>query len=198
MFRRIRERISLFTVKQPSLTILIVIFILNLVLFAVAAGIISWLAPNSLAHSGFWPSVFYTITMVLDAGCIEYVIADIGQTSVALIIVCLLTVLIGMITFTGAVVGYVTNYISSFIENSKSGNRTVRVSGHTVVLNWNSRASEIVNDLLYTGKKETVIILSGQDSKDIEDEINDLLGTRWVFLKMPLSLLLFSANGKLC
>jgi len=175
MFRRIRERISLFTVKQPSLTILIVIFILNLVLFAVAAGIISWLAPNSLAHSGFWPSVFYTITMVLDAGCIEYVIADIGQTSVALIIVCLLTVLIGMITFTGAVVGYVTNYISSFIENSKSGNRTVRVSGHTVVLNWNSRASEIVNDLLYTGKKETVIILSGQDSKDIEDEINERL-----------------------
>lgn len=175
MFRRIRERISLFTVKQPSLTILIVIFILNLVLFAVAAGIISWLAPNSLAHSGFWPSVFYTITMVLDAGCIEYVIADIGQTSVALIIVCLLTVLIGMITFTGAVVGYVTNYISSFIENSKSGNRTIRVSGHTVVLNWNSRASEIVNDLLYTGKKETVIILSGQDSKDIEDEINERL-----------------------
>lgn len=41
MFRRIKERISLFTVKQPSLTILIAIFVLNLVLFAVAAGIIS-------------------------------------------------------------------------------------------------------------------------------------------------------------
>ena len=107
MFRRIKERISLFTVKQPSLTILIAIFVLNLVLFAVAAGIISWLAPNSLVHSGFWASVFYTICMVLDAGCIEYVIADIGQSSVALILVCLLTVLVGMITFTGAVVGYV-------------------------------------------------------------------------------------------
>ncbi len=175
MFRRIKERISLFTVKQPSLTILIAIFILNLVLFAVAAGIISWLAPNSLAHSGFWASVFYTISMVLDAGCIEYVIAEIGQASIALIIVCLATVLVGMITFTGAVVGYVTNYISSFIENSKSGTRAVKVSGHTVILNWNSRASEIVNDLLYTGRKETVIILSGQDSKDIEVEINERL-----------------------
>lgn len=184
MFRRIRERISLFTVKQPSLTILIVIFILNLVLFAVAAGIISWLAPNSLAHSGFWPSVFYTITMVLDAGCIEYVIADIGQTSVALIIVCLLTVLIGMITFTGAVVGYVTNYISNFIENSKSGSRPIQISGHTVILNWNSRASEIVNDLFYTGRKETVIILAGQDSKNIDDEINERLS---VTLKEELS-----------
>lgn len=29
MFRRIKERISLFTVKQPSLTILIAIFVLN-------------------------------------------------------------------------------------------------------------------------------------------------------------------------
>lgn len=95
--------------------------------------------------------------MVLDAGCIEYVIADIGQSSVALILVCLLTVLVGMITFTGAVVGYVTNYISSFIENSKSGSRAIRVSGHTVILNWNSRASEIVNDLLYTGKKKQLL-----------------------------------------
>lgn len=177
MFRRIKERISLFTVKQPSLTILIAIFVLNLVLFAVAAGIISWLAPNSLVHSGFWASVFYTICMVLDAGCIEYVIADIGQSSVALILVCLLTVLVGMITFTGAVVGYVTNYISSFIENSKSGSRAIRVSGHTVILNWNSRASEIVNDLLYTGKKETVIILAGQEPKEIEEEINERLSS---------------------
>ena len=56
----------------------------------------------------------------------------------------LLAVLIGMITFTGAVIGYVTNYISNFIENSKSGARSLKVSRHTVILNWNSRASEIL------------------------------------------------------
>ena len=175
MIKKIREKISIFTVKNPSLTILVAILILNIILFAVAAAVISWLAPKSLAHTGFWPSVFYTISMILDAGCMEYVIADIGEASVALILVCLITVLIGMITFTGAVVGYVTNYISGFIENSKSGNRALKASDHTVILNWNSRASEIVNDLLYTGKPETVVVLSSQKPNDIEQEINERL-----------------------
>ena len=175
MFRKLKERFSIFIVKKPSLAILLAILILNLVLFAMAAAIISWLAPKSLSHSGFWESVYYTITMILDAGCIDNVIADIGEASVALIIVCLATVLIGMITFTGAVVGYVTNYISSFIENSKSGNRALKVSGHTVILNWNSRASEIINDLLYTGRRETVVILSSQNANSIEQEINERL-----------------------
>lgn len=112
MFRKIRERISIFTVKNPSIAVLISILILNLLLFAAAALLISVLAPSSLANRGFWASVFYTVSMVLDAGCMEYVLVDIGSTSVSLIIVCILTVLIGMITFTGAVVGYVTNYIS--------------------------------------------------------------------------------------
>lgn len=175
MFNKIRERISIFTVKNPSLTILIAIFCLNLVLFAGAAAIISWLAPKTLAHTDFWSSVYYTISMVLDAGCITNVIEDIGEASVALIIVCLGTVLVGMITFTGAVVGYVTSYISSFIENSKSGNRALKTSGHTVILNWNSRASEIINDLLFTGNKETVVVLASQNVSEIEQEINERL-----------------------
>ena len=175
MLRKIREKISIFTVKNPSLTILVAILILNIILFAVAAAIISWLAPKSMTYTGFWPSVFYTISMVLDAGCMEYVIADIGETNVALIFVCVITVLIGMITFTGAVVGYVTNYISNFIENSKSGNRALKASGHTVILNWNSRASEIVNDLLYTGKRETVVVLASQKPNEIEQEISERL-----------------------
>lgn len=177
MLKRLREKLSVFTARNPSLTILLAILILNIILFAVAALVISWLAPKSLPNTGFWPSVFYTISMILDAGCIEYVVSDIGEASVALIIVCLITVLIGMITFTGSVVGYVTNYISSFIENSKAGNRALKVSGHTIILNWNSRASEIVNDLLYTGKKETVVVLASQPANEIQQEIDERLSS---------------------
>ncbi len=177
MLKKLRERISIFTVKNPSRAILIGILLMNVVLFMAAAGVISLLAPKSLSSSGFWSSVYYTITMVLDAGCIEYVIQDIGQASVALILVCIFTVLIGMITFTGAVIGYVTNYISNFIDNSKSGIRALKASGHTVILNWNSRASEIINDLLYTGQKEIVVVLANQDSDDIEREIGERLSS---------------------
>lgn len=172
---RLKERLSVFVVKYPARAILIAILLLNVVLFVVAAAAISVIATKSSTHEslGFWASLYYTVTMVLDAGCIDNVVADIGQSGVALILVCIATVLLGMITFTGAVIGYVTNAISNFIENSKSGTRALKVSGHTVILNWNSRASEIVNDLLYTGKRELVAILVSEDAECVEREIGE-------------------------
>ena len=176
MRKKWKEWIRVFIVKKPARAILIAILILNVVLFALAAGIISALAPASIEHHGFWASLYYTMSMVLDAGGIQYVVEDIGETSVALIIVCMVTVLIGMITFTGAVIGYVTNTISNFIENSKSGMRALKISDHTIILNWNSRASEIVNDLLYTGQREVVVVLVSENPEDVELEIEERIG----------------------
>ena len=69
----------------------------------------------------FIQAAFYTITMILDAGCIQFVIADIDRSGVVISIVCLAMILIGMISFTGAVIGYLMNYISHFIENVNAG-----------------------------------------------------------------------------
>ena len=173
MFKKFKEWLSVFIIKNPSRAILIAILLLNILLFVLAGAVISALSPASLRHDGFWASLYYTISMVLDAGCIEYVIADIGEASVGLILICLLTVLIGMITFTGAVIGYVTNYISNFIDNAESGARALKASGHTIILNWNSRASEIINDMLYTGKKETVVVLVMENAEGVKREIDD-------------------------
>ncbi|MCD7785366.1 MAG: hypothetical protein LUH18_07315 [Oscillospiraceae bacterium] len=171
--KKIKEYINTYVAKRPSRAILFGILLLNVLWFIISAVVISCLAPDSLHESGFWQSVFYTISMVLDAGCVSYVITDIGEASVGLIIACIIIVIVGMITFTGAVIGYVTNTISSFIENSKSGNRPLKISEHTVILNWNSRASEIINDLLYEGKRETIVILVNGDAEHVEREISD-------------------------
>ena len=175
MFKKFKEWLSIFIIKNPRRAILIAILLMNILLFVLASLIISALSPDSLKQDGFWASLYYTISMVLDAGCIEYVIADIGEANVVLIIICLVTVLIGMITFTGAVIGYVTNYISNFIDNANSGVRALKTSGHTIILNWNSRASEIINDMLYTGKKETVVVLVMENADAVKREIDDRL-----------------------
>ena len=173
MRKKYKELVSIFIAKNPARAILCGILLLNLVLLVIAALLISALSPDSLKNAGFFESIFYTISMILDAGCIQYVVADIGEVSVALIIVCLATIFIGMITFTGAIIGYVTNYISNFIDSSNSGDRALVASGHTVILNWNSRASEIINDLLYSGKKELIVVLVPSDSKQIKKEIDE-------------------------
>lgn len=170
-----RERISVRIAKNPGGFILTVILLFNLCFFMVAAAVISQLAPSTVQYRGFWASVFYTISMVLDAGCIQLVVEDVGNSGVAVIIVCIVIVIVGMITFTGAVIGYVTNYISDFISGANRGDRRLSVSNHTVILNWNSRASEIINDMLYCERPEQIVVLVPSGKETVEKEIADRL-----------------------
>ena len=172
-FKRLSEKISVFVARKPAKAILIGILIFNALFFCLAAFLISRLAPQSLQESGFWASLFYTVAMILDAGCIQFVVADVGQVGVLIIIICLAIVFVGMISFTGAIIGYLTNSFSSFIENAYSGAKKLRISNHTIILNWNTRASEIINDLLYSESKEKIVVLVNSGKDKIEREISD-------------------------
>lgn len=175
MSRRIREKLSIQLSKNPGRMVLVGILIFNIVFFVLAAFIISTMSLSGTEKMGFLEAAYYTITMILDAGCIDGVVKDIGTSGVAIAITCLAIILIGMITFTGAVIGYITNWISNFIDNANTGTRKLNISNHTVILNWNTRASEIVNDLLYSEQKEKVVILVNSRKEEIKKEIDERL-----------------------
>lgn len=173
MIRKFRKWFSMQLSKHPGRVVLAAILLLNIVFLLVAAAVINALALSGTEEMGFWHAVYYTITMVLDAGCIDYVVGDIGTSGLAVVIVCLVVIIIGMVLFTGAVIGYLTNYISRFIENANLGTHKLHLSGHTVILNWNSRASEIVNDLLYCDGKQYIVVLVSSGKENIEKEIDE-------------------------
>lgn len=173
--KRLREWFSIQLAKHPGRIVLLAILLFNIVFIIVAAAVIRSLSLNMSGAEGmgFFEAVFYTISMILDAGCISNVVTEVGQAGVTLAIVCLAVVVIGMISFTGAVIGYVTNYISGFIESSNADSRKLRISNHLVILNWNTRASEIINDLLYCRGKQKVVVLVGSGKKEITKEISE-------------------------
>ena len=173
--KKFREWISLRVAKTPGAVVLVGIILINIVLFCVSALVISHLAPPSLEHRDFWSSIFYTISMVLDAGCVQYVIADVGEAGALLIVVCLTIVLLGMVVFTGAVIGYVSNWIAGFIDRANAGDSKLLLSGHTVIINWNTRGSEIINDFMYKETREVVVVLVPTDKTVVEKEIADRL-----------------------
>lgn len=174
MLRKIRERLNIELVKNPGKIILLCILLLNVAIIMVSAMIISGLSLKGTENMGFWEAVFCTITMILDAGCVQFVIADIGKSGVAIAVICLVIIMVGMVTFTGAVIGYLTNYISDLIQMANTQTRLM-VSEHVVILNWNTRGSEIINDLLYCNKRQTVVVLVNEDKKDVETEIRERL-----------------------
>ena len=173
--KKIREWLNIQLVKSPGKMVLFVIFLFNVIFFLLSALVISNLSLSGTEKMGFFEAVFCTITMILDAGCIQYVVADIGKSGVAVVIICLFVILIGMISFTGAVIGYITNYISNFIESANAGSRRLKIYDHSVILNWNTRASEIINDLLYCDTKQKVVVLVNSRKMEIEKEINERL-----------------------
>lgn len=173
MFKRIKEWFSIRLAKNPGQIVLLSILFFNIVFFLLSAFIISRMSLSGTENLGFLQAAYYTISMILDAGCVSYVVAEIGPENAAIAIVCLIVVIIGMISFTGAVIGYITNYISSFIEASNAGNHRLQVSNHFVILNWNSRALEIVNDMLYSESCRKIVILVNSGKEDVERQIDE-------------------------
>ncbi len=171
--RKFREWFSIQLAKYPGRIILLAILLFNVIFLVIAALIISALSLKGTEQMGFFEAAFYTVTMILDAGCIQFVVADIGTSGVVIALVCLVIIIIGMVSFTGAVIGYVTNYISNFIAESSSDSRRLRIANHFVILNWNSRASEIVNDLLYSHGRQKVVVLTSGRKKEIQREIDE-------------------------
>ncbi len=173
--KKFREWLSIQQAENPGRMVLIAILAFNVLFFFVATAVISALSLNGTEQMGFIEAAFCTITMILDAGCISYVVADIGTSGILITLFCLFVVVVGMISFTGAVIGYVTNYISNFIDNSNAGRNKLHISGHTVILNWNTRASEIINDMLYNEGNQKIVVLANTGKAEIEQEIEERL-----------------------
>lgn len=175
MKRIIQEWISVQIAKRPGRVVLISILLFNIVFFIISALVISQFSVRGTEKMPFIQAAFSTITMILDPGCVQFVVEDIGQMGVVLAIACLVIIFVGMISFTGAVIGYITNTISTFIGEANAGSKALKISNHVVILNWNTRASEIINDLLYCDKRQKVVVLVNDRKAEIEKEIFDRL-----------------------
>ena len=173
--KKFRGWLSVQVARHPKRVVLVLIILFNLLFFTVSAAVISSLSLSGTEKMNFFHAAYYTVTMILDAGCIEFVIKDIGTTGVALTLTCIGVIIIGMITFTGAVIGYLTNILNDFIDNASVGNTRLYLFEHTVILNWNAKAPEIVSELLYSDHKETVVALVTSGREDIEREIKERL-----------------------
>jgi hypothetical protein len=91
---KIREWLSIQVAKHPKRVVLVLIILFNVLFIAASAAIISSLSLQGTEKMNFFHAAYYTVTMILDAGCIEAVIKDIGTTGVALTLTCLAVIII--------------------------------------------------------------------------------------------------------
>ena len=159
--------------KNPGKMVLVAILFFNVIFFFISAAVLSALSAKGDGNLNFIQSAYQTVLLVLDTGSIEGAVEAVGYPGAIVTIICLIVAMIGMIIFTGAVIGYVTNYISSYIENTNAGKHKLYLKDHLVILNWNGRSAEIINDFLYSEKKQAIVVLVGDNKEDVEREINE-------------------------
>ena len=172
---KLREWISIQVAKKPERFILSMILIFNALFVSFSAIIINSFQLRGTEELNFFESIYYTLTMIIDPGSIAYVVEDVGTAGLVVSIFSLVVIIVGMITFTGAVIGYVTNWISSFIQETNSGTDKLYISNHIIILNWNTRGIEIVRELMYSKNKEKIVILVESGKEEIEKEIQELV-----------------------
>ncbi len=147
--------------KNARLILLLGIILFNLLLWIVSSVIAYFVSPGSYgsAAEALWHS---GITWMLDPGFYE-------QDGNAVIrIMSIVVIITSMISFSGGIIAYVANTFSSIVEDSKKGRGKLYIYDHILILNWNSKALELIADYLYDDSVTNVVILSDRAKLEIE------------------------------
>lgn len=175
--------------KKPGLLIVLGLALFNVLFLALFSLIVSL-----MSGMPYFTALFNCLAMMLDPGCISGVVD--GTEQVILCIICFVVVIVGLIAFTGSVIGYVSNIISDFIEKANNGKNKLDLDSHVVILNWNDRGVEIINEYLLLEEKAVIVVLSNIERELIEQQVKDAIFAtmREKGIKNKLSVIIRSGN----
>ncbi len=176
--------------KKPGLLIVVGIALFNVAFLALFSLLVCLMSDDM----SYFTAMFNCLAMMLDPGCISGVVDGTGQ--VVLCIICFIVVIVGLIALTGSVIGYVSNVISDFIEKANNGKNKLDINNHVIILNWNDRGLEIINEYLLLEEKAVITVLSCLNRETIEQQINDSISTiiREKKVKNKLSIIIRSGS----
>ncbi len=165
MFFNLKRWYSIKKEKNARELILIIIVVFNLLLWFVSSILAYLIQPTMYGNiiGALWSS---GITWMLEPGFYD---PNVVPAIRAISIVVILT---SMITFSGGIIGYVSNLFSSLIENAKQGKGQLYLKNHIILLNWNHKALELIADYIYDDKSTYVVVLSSIEKEKIEQEIH--------------------------
>lgn len=157
--------------KKIKTFIFFFIVLFNIFIVFIGGLLIHATAPDSFESVG--AGMWQIFTDVLDPGFLSSSSATTSGGTTFTKTVEVVVILVCMVTFTGAIIGYISNLITSIIENSVSGPKRMYLKDHILILNWNNRAAGIISEYLYTEICEDVVVLTTEDPKKVTKEIED-------------------------
>ena len=145
------------------LTLFTVIFV---ALITMIVSLFHWLPDN--AQPSFGEIAWRALLRTLDAGTMA---DDVGiPYRTAMFVVTIFGVIL-----VATLIGIISNALSNRVEMLRKGRSDVLESNHTVILGWNSKAVQIISELILANmsqRKASIVILAPKDKLEIEEEIH--------------------------
>jgi len=164
MLTRFKKWLSITRSQNARLLLLLGIILFNVMLWLVSSLITYLIEPDlygSIASS-LWNS---GITWMLEPGFYD------PSVSVPVRILSIVVIITSMITFSGGIIAYVANLFATIIEGSQKGKNSIFIYNHILILNWNSKALELIADYRFDDDTTDIVILSDYDKSIVEAQI---------------------------
>ena len=171
--KRFKKYLNVKLATNPGRVVINSIIIFNIILFLVSAIILRSFKIDGTENMGFLKATFYVLRLILSNN-MHY--EAIGPDAIGIGIFTIVVMILSTIFFTGSLIAYLTNYISKYMGYKNPALKKLYLYNHIILLGWNVRATEIIRNLLFTGKKHEIVILANEDREKIEDAIEDAVG----------------------
>lgn len=161
---RIKKWLSIQQSQNARLLLLVGIILFNVFLWLISSIVAYLIDPDLYGSvvSSLWGS---GITWMLEPGFYD------PSLSPPIRIISIIVIITSMITFSGGIIAYVANLFSSIIEQARKGRSALYIYDHILILNWNTKALELIADYRFDENVTEIVVLSQIDKDDIEKQI---------------------------
>lgn len=145
--------------------ILFMIIVVNILIFIL--GIVGMnLLPENHGKSSS-EIIKYSLKLLVDSGGFMD-----NTTNVLSVVLTVVIVLAGMICFTGGIIAYMSNMVTSLVDNADKGTNKIELANHIIILNWNNEVPLLIADYLRQKERQYIVVLSNNNKDEILSEIN--------------------------
>ena len=152
--------------SYPRIAIAIILVLVNLVVVALFTGILALVRETN--YFSELPYVFI-FTMSSD-GLYDYT----ADKDIACLVIKIVLALIQMVIFSGALIGFTTDVLSSTFDTRLENKGKLHLKNHYVLLNWSSIGPNIVYELSFLEGEQTIVILSENERDEVINSIDNI------------------------
>ena len=157
--------------KRPVIMTLGLLVAINLVFILIVAGIAllidwAWFNDNPLLGVPYFQAVFTAIQWMLTPNSLLDVAGE------PLWLLGMATFVVGIVLFTGTIVGLTTNYLRQYLAKKGAAKGKLHLANHFVILNYNQKVLAVLINLMFSCTNATVLILSDKSKDQIRDALN--------------------------